>query len=117
MLEREKLKELSGIQTHQQTLQKAKRDYLFHLTSLGYVFEQKGDYESTYYWAIHPDYYLTEDEKWDREDFVIDGTISPECYPEGAFILINTVAESETELWYETDYFLSDDRCYLDYLK
>jgi hypothetical protein len=54
---------------------------------------------------------------WEKDDFVIDGTISPEYYPVGAFIRINTMAESETNDPWETDYFLYEDKCSIDYLK
>lgn len=110
------LPEYSQIKIFQQKLRKAKRNYLTNLVSLGYVLLQKGTYSDTQYWAIHPDYYLTDDERWDSDQFIIDGTISPECYPKGAFILIDSIVESETEDWFETEYLLYEDRCSIDYL-
>lgn len=102
------------VKYYQSLLDKAKRDYLKHLISLGYVFEKKGSYEDTEYYAIHPDYYLIEEDRWEVD---IDGTISPEFYPVGAFIIINSIAESETDDRWETRHFLYKNRCCIEYLK
>lgn len=103
------------IEWQRKEVNRAKKRYLKYLIELGYVLLQKGSYSDTQYWAIHPSYYLTENEQWEQDCF-IDGTISPEFYPEGAFILINSIVESETNCWYETDYLLYENKCSLDYL-
>lgn len=105
------------LQEFEKIVNKAKREYLLRLISLGYVFEQTGIYEETAYWAIHPNYYLTQDEIWDRDEFIIDGRVSPEFYPVGAFIRIDSVAVSETKDPWETDYFLYENHCSIEYLK
>jgi hypothetical protein len=105
--------EYEQLQSLGREIRKAKTKYLRQLISLGYVFEKKGSYSDAAYWAIHKDYWRTEEERWD-EDF--DGTVTPDYFPKGAFIRIDTLAESETEDPWETDYFLSEHRCYLDYL-
>ena len=60
------------------------------------------------------DYYKIPEERIWSDNF--DGTVTPDYFPTGAFIIINTVAESETENPWETFYFLNDDRCFIDYL-
>lgn len=102
------------IRYYQEIVNKAKRDYLKHLISIGYVFERQGMYESTTYWAIHKDYYKTPEERIWSEDF--DGTTTPNCFPTGAFIIVNTVAESETDDPWETKYFLYESYCSIEYL-
>jgi hypothetical protein len=82
---------------------------------LGYIFEKKGMYEDTTYWAIHKDYYKTPEERIWSDDF--DGTVTPDYFPGGAFITINSIAESETDDPWEKVYLLDEDRCFLSYLK
>jgi len=102
------------VEEFQSLVKKGKRVYLKYLISLGYVFEQQGMYESTAYWAIHKDYYKTPEERDLEDDF--DGTTTPDYFPIGAFIRIDSIAESETEDPWKTNYFLYENSCSLEYL-
>ncbi len=115
-MNQDQVPEYPQVKKFQSLVEKAKRAYLNYLMELGYVFEQTGSYENTAYWAIHPNYYLTQDEIWDSDKFIIDGRVSPEYFPIGAFIRIDSIAESETKDPWETSYFLYEDRCSLEYL-
>ena len=110
----DRVSEYSQLQEFQKTVHRAKRQYLLRLISLGYVFEQQGMYESTAYWAIHRDYYKTPEERW-LDDF--DGTTTPDYFPIGAFIRIDSMSESETEDPWKTFYFLWENGCSIEYLK
>lgn len=103
------------IQTLRKEVEIAKKKYLLNLISLGYVFEKRGTYEYVTYWAIHKNYYkIPEDRIWDDN---FDGTVTPDYFPVGAFMKINSIAESETDNPWEKVYFLDEDRCSLYYLK
>ena len=113
-MNQDQVPEYSQLQEFQNTIRKAKTQYLLRLISLGYVFEQQGMYELTAYWAIHKDYYKIPDERW-LDDF--DGTTTPDYFPKGAFIRIDSMSESETEDPWETSYFLWENGCSIEYLK
>jgi len=112
--------EYSQIQEFQNLVEKAKKRYLKYLISLGYVFEQQGSYEDTRYLAIHPSYYLTSHELLEKEcqenRYISDGKYSPEDYPLGAFISINSLCVEDGRFSVLSSEFLEDDRCSLDYL-
>lgn len=91
-------------QQYQQAITNAEIEFLQYLKKQGYVFEQFGSYESTQYFATHPDVFLTEKERWDSDDWDCPPYLFPEQYPEGHYI----------ELTFECNW-LSPDRCYLGY--
>ena len=113
--------EYSHVQKFKSLVETAKRSYLKHLISLGYVLETISSYEDTVYLAIHPDYYLTNKELWKKEyeedRYVSDGRHSPEDYPEGAFIVINSFCISDNpDYMIRASDFLDEDKCNIDYL-
>ena len=113
----DRVSEYSQVQESRSLVEKVKRVYIKYLISLGYIFEQQGMYESTTYWAIHRDYYVIPDKRgWDDDFDGFDGTVTPDYFPVGAFIKINSIAESEMDDPWETDYFLYENKCSIEYL-
>ena len=109
------------VKYYQSILDKAKKDYLKHLISLGYILERTDSFLDTIYIAIHPDYYLTNNERGEKEReesrYIPDGKYYPENYPEGAFIVINSfcISDSPDYMICASD-FLNEDVCSLEYL-
>lgn len=114
-MNQDRVPEYPQVQKAKKIVDRAKKEYLRELISLGYIFEKQGMYESTTYWAVHKEYYKIPEERIWSEDF--DGTVTPDYFPTGAFIVINTLAESETEDPWETDYFLYENYCSIEYLQ
>lgn len=106
------------IKYYQVLIDEAKRNYLI---SLGYILEKIDNSEDTIYVAIHPNYYLTDNEREEKEyeedRYIPDGRHHPEDYPEGAFIVINSccIRDNPNYLICTSD-FLDENECSIEYL-